>query len=65
MTPETRKNLRELSKFLNQMSRKQGKITKADIKKLTESIFSIIDSGDVEVWINPTVLNIARKFFKE
>lgn len=64
MTPETSRNLKALANLANNLSRKQGKITKADIKQFADPIFSIINSGDVEIQMNSAVFNIASGFIR-
>jgi len=64
MTEQTRQDLRTLSKLFRQMSYKQGKIEKADLKYPVELIFNIIKRGDFEVQVNNVALSIARGWIK-
>jgi len=64
MTEQTRQDLRMLSECFKNISYKQGKISKTDLRYPIELIFDIIDRGDFEVQVNNVALNIARNWVK-
>ena len=64
MTEQTRQDLRMLSECFKNMSYKEGKISKTDIRYPVEIIFDIIERGDFEVQVNRVALNIARNWVK-
>jgi len=64
MTEQTRQDLRMLSECFKNISYKQGKISKTDLRYPIELIFDIIDRGDFEIQVNRVTLNIARNWVK-
>jgi len=60
MTPQTRKDLKDLATTCRKLSQKKGKITKTDLKGIVAIIFSIAQSGDVELRIPNSYISIIR-----
>jgi len=65
MTEQTRQDLRMLSECFKNISYKQGKISKTDLRYPIELIFDIIDRGDFEIQVNRVTLGIVRSWVKK
>jgi len=65
MTEQTRQDLRMLSECFKNISYKQGKISKTDLRYPIELIFDIIERGDFEVQVNRVTLGIVRGWVKK
>ena len=65
MTEQTRQDLRMLSECFKNISYKQGKISKTDLRYPIELIFDIIERGDFEVQVNRVTLGIVRNWVKK
>jgi len=64
MTNETRQNLKTLSHIFDEMSRKNGKISKSDLTRPVELIFDIINRGDVDFEVNVAFLGFVRRLVR-
>ena len=65
MTEQTRQDLRMLSECFKNISYKQGKISKTDLRYPIELIFDIIERGDFEIQVNRVTLGIVRSWVKK